>query len=352
MESIRQFSIGGKTVGQGCPCFLIAEIGLSHEGSLGIARAGIDAAADAGVDAVKFQTHIAEAESTRDEAFRVRVFPQDATRQDYWRRTQFTEDEWLDLRRHAQDRDLVFLSSPFSLEAVHLLQRVGVQGWKIASGETNNLEMLKGMIDSDLPFLVSTGMSYLNEIDETVRLLQDRRVPFILYQCTNRYPCPPEHLGLNLLQEFQARYGCLVGLSDHSGKIGAGLAASTLGACSLEVHVTFHRKFFGPDVSSSLPFEELALLADNLRYLEAARAHPVDKDEESRSLESVRSLFTKSVVAAIDLPAGVVLAPVHLAIKKPGTGIPAKELPSLFGKKTVRALKADEILTWNDIGDE
>lgn len=347
-----EIRIGHKTAGDGRPCFIIGEVGQAHDGSLGFAHSFIDAIADAGADAVKFQTHIPEAESTAEETFRVKVFPQDATRPDYWRRTRFTEPQWAELKSHADERGLVFLSSPFSIQAAEMLLRIGVKGWKIASGETNNLEMLRSMMGSGLPFLVSTGMSYMREVDATVALLREHNAPFILYQCTNRYPCPPEHLGLNLISEYRERYGCPVGLSDHSGRVCAGVAAHAMGACSLEVHVTFHRAMFGPDVPASLTVEELAQLVGDIRFLETARAHPVEKDAETKSLETVRNLFTKSLVPAKDIPAGTAIEADHLVSKKPGTGIPANERDKVIGKRAGRLLKKDELIHWCDLKDE
>ena len=141
------------------PCLIIAEVAQAHDGSLGAAHAYIDAIADAGADAVKFQTHIAEAESTPHEPWRVKFSKQDATRYDYWKRIEFTEEQWLGLKQHADERNLIFLSSPFSIEAVDLLTRIGVRYWKIASGEVSNLPMLEHILKTRLPIILSSGMS-------------------------------------------------------------------------------------------------------------------------------------------------------------------------------------------------
>lgn len=351
VEPIRQFKVGNRIVGEGQPCFIVAEIGLSHDGSLGAAHAFIDAVAEAGADAVKFQTHIAEAESTKEEKFRVDVFPQDRTRRDYWKRTQFSEEQWRGLKEHADKNGLIFLSSPFSLEAVDLLKRVGVAAWKVGSGETNNLPMLEELARSGLPVLLSTGMSFLEEVDEAVRVLQSQGVPLLVYQCTNRYPCPPEHIGLNMIEFYRARYGIPVGFSDHSGRVCTGIAAHCLGACSLEVHVTFHRKCFGPDVPASLTFEELKQLADSVRFMEVVYSHPVEKDQEAHGLEDIRGLFNKSIVPRVEIPAGKRFTLSDLAFKKPAKGIPAKDYAKVLGKRAIRNLKQDEFISWSDLAD-
>jgi N-acetylneuraminate synthase len=326
-------------------CLIVAEVAQAHDGSLGMAHAFIDAIANAGADAVKFQTHIAASESTPSEPWRVRFSPQDVTRYDYWKRMEFTEEQWRGLKRHAEERGLKFLSSPFSVEAVELLARVGVAAWKVASGEVSNAPMFERMAASGLPILLSTGMSPLREIDAGVERVKSCRAPLTVLQCTSIYPCPPEQVGLNLITFFRERYGCSVGLSDHSGTIYPGLAAVTLGIEVLEVHVTFSREMFGPDVTSSITTSELRQLVEGVRFIEKMKADPVDKNMMADKMAPMRSLFTKSIVAKADLPAGIVLNKEHLTVKKPGTGIPAHRLPEILGRRLRRNLVADELLS-------
>lgn len=332
-------------------CLVIGEVAQSHDGSLGMAHAFIDAIARAGADAVKFQTHIAAAESTPAEAWRVKFSRQDATRYDYWERMEFSEEEWQGLRQHAEERGLLFLSSPFSMEAVSLLERVGVAAWKVASGEVGNAAMLDRMAQGGKAVLLSSGMSPLQELDAAVERLAAHGVPTAVMQCTTAYPCPPEKVGLNVLGELRQRYDgrCAVGLSDHSGTIYPGLAAATLGAEVLEVHVALSREMFGPDVPASVTTGELKQLVDGIRFIEQMLAHPLDKDAASAEVAPMRRLFTKSVVARMEIPAGTVLREEHLAAKKPGTGIPAAELPALVGARTTRALAPDELLSYADL---
>ena len=333
----------------GQPCLIIAEVGLGHDGSLGLAHAYVDAVAAAGADAVKFQTHIAAAESTAAEPFRVEFSRQDETRYDYWMRMEFTERQWLELADHAREQDVIFLSSPFSIEAVELLDRVGTPMWKIASGEVSNEPMLDRIAETKQPVLLSSGMSNLAELDLTVRRLQDRGVSVGVLQCTTVYPCPPKKIGLNLLDMFRQRYNCAVGLSDHSGAIYAGLAAVTLGAEIVEVHVTMSREMFGPDVPASLTTSELRQLTDGIRFIEQMRANPVDKDALASELDGLRTIFTKSLVTRQSLEAGTVLALEHLAFKKPGTGIPAARLTEIVGRRLRRRVEADTVLSETDL---
>ncbi len=325
-------------------CVIVGEVAQAHDGSLGTAHAFIDAIAEAGADGVKFQTHIAHAESTPAEPWRVRFSRQDASRYEYWKRMEFSEEQWAGLRAHVGERGLRFYSSPFSIEAVELLARVGVAGWKVASGEVTNVPMLDRMAETGLPMIMSTGMSPMAEIDAVVAAVRDRGLDLTLLQCTSMYPTPPERLGLNVIGLFRDRYGCAVGLSDHSGTVHAGLAAAALGIDMLEVHVALSRQMFGPDAPASLTPEELKLLVEGVRFIERALANPVDKDAVAEELAGVRDVFTKSVVAAVDVSAGTVLLAEHLAVKKPGGGIPPEGLAAVVGRRARIDLPADTLI--------
>lgn len=337
--------MGARSVGDGHPCLVVAEVAQAHDGSLGTAHAYIDAAATAGADAVKFQTHIAAAESTPGEPFRVKFSKQDASRYEYWKRMEFTEAQWVGLSEHAKEKGLLFLSSPFSMQAVELLERIGVPAWKVGAGELSNLPILEKLKATGKPVILSSGMSPWGEVDAAVALLKGQCA---VLQCTTSYPCPPEKLGLNVIGELRERYGCPVGLSDHSGTIYAGLAAATLGANVLEVHMVFSRECFGPDTSSSVTTPQLKELVDGIRFIEAARANPVDKNQMAESMTDLRRMFGKSLVAAKPLVPGTVLKEGDLTVKKPGTGIPAAKLKETLGRRLKRAVAADALLAEDD----
>ncbi|MEJ7786022.1 MAG: N-acetylneuraminate synthase family protein [Solirubrobacteraceae bacterium] len=329
---------------------VIADVAQAHDGSVGLAHAHIDAVADADADAVKFQTHIAEAESRHDEPWRVRFSYEDDTRFDYWKRMEFDEDQWVGLRRHARERGLAFLSSPFSAEAFELLDHVGVCAWKIASGETSNPLLVEACAATGLPVLLSTGMSSWEEIDSAVALVRKRsQAPLAVLQCTSEYPTSPANLGLNVVQQIAERYGCATGLSDHSGTIFPSLAAVALGARVVEVHIALSRDMFGPDVVASVTPTELAELVRGTRLLDAALAAPVDKDAMAQRLEPTRELFTKSIVARQDLQAGAVLTQGDLVAKKPGGGIEPARLEELVGRTLRSPLPADQALRDEDL---
>jgi len=314
------------------PCFIIAEIGQAHDGSLGSAHAYIDAVAHAGVDAVKFQTHIAHAESTRHEQFRVKVFPQDNTRYDYWKRMEFTFQQWSDLAAHARDLGLEFLSTPFSKEAVDLLQMLDVSAFKIGSGDVSNFDLLDEIIATQKPILLSSGMSSYDELDITVGRIKAAGNKLAVFQCTTSYPCDAKDIGYNVLKVFKDRFKCPVGLSDHSGTIFPSIAAVTLGAKLLEVHSVFSKQSFGPDTKSSLDMNELKQLVDGVRFVEKGLANIIDKNKASKERKATKELFSRSAFYTRDMKAGSVFSEDCFAMKKPGGGMNVSMANQLVGK--------------------
>ena len=344
-----EFSIGNRKIAESAPALVIAEVAQAHDGSVNFAHAFIDAAAAAGADAIKFQTHIAAAESSAAEQWRVQFSRQDATRFDYWKRMEFTPEQWRALKEHAETNGLLFLSSPFSIEAIELLSDIGIRAWKIASGEVRNEVLLERLINTRLPVLLSSGMSSWAELDATVKRLKDAAIPVLLMQCTSAYPCPPERVGLNILAEMKARFHCEVGLSDHSGTIWPAIASIMAGGKVVEVHVTWDRTMFGPDTIASVTFAELKQMVEGIRFIETMVQHPVDKEVEAAGMDRMRRMFGQSLVAARELPAGTVLHAEHIATRKPLTGIPASDFSSVLGAKVRRNIAAGEFLQSADI---
>jgi N,N'-diacetyllegionaminate synthase len=331
-------------------CAIIAEVAQAHDGSLGMAHAFIDAAAQAGVDAIKFQTHIASEESTASEPWRVKFSKQDETRFDYWKRMEFSPEQWAGLKHHAVDKGLIFLSSAFSHAAVDLLRNLEMPAWKVASGELTNLPLIEHMAHDGKPVMLSTGMSPHDEIDAAVNTVRKAHSPLAIFQCTTQYPSPPESIGLNMLGELQARHNCAVGLSDHSGTIFPSLAAVAAHEAQLiEVHLTLSRDMFGPDVVASVTTDELQQLVEGVRFIEKMAAHPVTKDVVDPRAAPMRQIFFKSVVPLSDLPAGAKLNRDMLGLKKPGTGIPAAELERVVGRVLKHAVVKDTPLQQEDL---
>lgn len=349
MQPSEIFKIGHREVGPACRTFLIAEVAQNHEGSLGLAHAFVEAAAKAGVDAIKFQTHLAKAETTPAEPFRVPFSYEDTSRYAYWKRMEFSRDQWIELAAHARDRGVIFLSSPFSVEALRLLEEIDVPAWKVASGEVSNRLLLREMAATRKPILLSTGMSDLEEISLSVEEIRQYGCPLAVFQATSLYPVPLSKVGLNLLEEFRTTFRCPVGFSDHSGSIFPALAAMALGANLVEVHVTFHKDMFGPDMPVSLTFEDVCRLVEAARAFHEMAQNPVDKNAVAHELTDMRALFTKSIAPIRSLEAGTILEESMLTVKKPGTGILAEDLPRLLGRRLRHAVSPARLISWDDL---
>lgn len=328
---------------------LIAEIGQAHEGSLGIAHSYIDVLADAGVHTVKFQVHIAEAESSQFEPFRVKFSYEDDTRYDYWQRMEFTAQQWAGLKQHCEDKGMEFGASPFSLAAVDLLESIGVKNYKIGSGEVSNFLMLEKIARTGKPILLSSGMSSFDELDKSVEFIKGFGNEIQLFQCTTQYPTSAENSGLNVIPQMKQRYGLKVGLSDHSGTIYPSLAAVALGAELLEFHVVFDKKMFGPDTSSSLTIEQVKQLSQGVQYISTSLANPVDKDDTEKYTQ-LKAMFGKSLAVNKDIKAGQTIAFEDLESKKPaGQGISTTQYNTIVGKTLTRDLNKWDFITENDI---
>ena len=349
---MKTISIGKREIGPGAAPFIMAEVGQNHDGSLGMAHAYIDAVADAGADAVKFQTHIAAEESTYDEPFRVKFSRQDATRYEYWRRMEFSREAWAGLAEHAGERGLLFLSTPFSVAAVELLSALGMPAWKVSSGEVFNEPLLRAMGETGRPILMSSGMSAYADLDRQVAAVGKLTDDIALFQCTSAYPVSFETVGLNVIGEMRARYGCPVGLSDHSGTVYPGLAAMAGGADMLEVHVAMDKREFGPDIVASVTVDQLSEMVKARDAFHVMATHPVDKDAMAHGMANMRSMFSKSLATRAPLDAGAVVTEDVLTLKRPGTGISPEDKHKLIGRKLRRNVSPDRLLRWEDFGDE
>lgn len=329
--------------------YIIAEIGQAHDGSLGILYSYIDALASTGVDAVKFQMHIAEAESSIHEPFRVQFSLEDKTRFDYWKRMGFSLEQWKEIKLHCDSLDLDFICSPFSNLAVDWLEEIGVEQYKIGSGEVNNFLILEKIALTRKPVILSSGMSSYDELDQTVAFLKERNVDFSILQCTTAYPTQPEQYGLNVIQELKKRYNVPVGFSDHSAKTATCIAATALGASILEFHVVFDRQLFGPDSKSSLTISETKDLVLAVRNIADALSNPIDKNKMETFLP-LKQIFEKSLAVNKDLPKNHILTFGDLESKKPkGYGIDACRYQEVIGKSLNKDLNQWDFLNEGDL---
>jgi N-acetylneuraminate synthase len=327
--------------------YLIAEIAQAHDGSLGILHSYIDAVATTGVQAIKFQMHIAEAESSIHEPFRVQFSYEDATRYEYWKRMGFTLEQWKGIKQHCDEVGLDFICSPFSNRAVDWLEEIGVKRYKIGSGEVNNFLLLEKVVRTGKPIIISSGMSNFTELDQTVAFLRSKNASFSILQCTTAYPTQADQYGLNVINELKNRYKVAIGFSDHSAKISTGIAAVALGAEILEFHVVFHRSIFGPDAKASLTIEETKQLVEAVNDIYSATRSPIDKNN-SDNFNQIKSIFEKSLAVNKNLTKGHILTFDDLESKKPkGYGISATDFEKIIGRK----LNGDKI-QWDFLNED
>jgi N-acetylneuraminate synthase len=326
---------------------IVAEVGSVHDGSFGNASKLIETAAECHADVVKFQTHIAAAETLRDAP--MPPYFTGEPRFEYFERTGFSRHQWKLLKAHCEDQGIEFLSSPFSAEAVELLEELGVRRYKVGSGEVTNLPLLEVIAQTGKPVLLSSGMSTWAELDAAVETILRSHNQVTVLQCTSEYPCPYEEVGLNVMLEMRDRYNLPVGLSDHTLSMAASIAAVALGASVIEKHLTFSRRMYGSDARHSLEPNEFAELVQGIRAVETMLASPVDKDTKAAELGEMKTIFEKSVVSLVDIPAGTVLSADMLGVKKPGTGIPARRIKEIIGCKAARELPMDTLLREEDL---
>jgi N,N'-diacetyllegionaminate synthase len=327
---------------------LVAEIGQAHDGSLNIAHAMIDACANAKVDVVKFQAHVAEAESTLDEPFRIKFSYKDRSRFDYWKRMEFSFEEWKSLFNHAKKRGLYFMVSVFSEKAFEMINKLDVCAWKVSSGEISNVNLINRMIKTKKTIIISTGMSDNAEIKNTINFLKNKKAHFVILQCSTMYPTPLKYVGMNIVEEIKNKYKCLVGLSDHTGSVYPLVYGLSKKFALLEFHVTFHENMFGPDNSSSITFEELKDIVDFRKNFEILSNYRVDKNKIFNKFKLTKKIFGKSLSLKTSRNKNYIIKDTDLVSKKPGNGISPSQRNKIIGKKLKKNLSNNKLLRFDD----
>ncbi|WP_046020449.1 N-acetylneuraminate synthase [Magnetospira sp. QH-2] len=341
-------TIADRTIGEHCPCFIVAEAGVNHNGDLDRAFKLIDTAAEAGADAVKFQTFTAE-----------RVVSPQAPKAAYQERNAGTAESQFDMLKKLElsiadhralmdrcvERNLVFLSSPFDEEAVDLLDDLKVAAFKVPSGEITNLPYLHRMGRCGRPVILSTGMTNLEEVMAALDALTDRHdIPICLLHCTSNYPASPESVNLRAINTMQGKLGHPIGFSDHTEGIWIPIAAAARGACMVEKHFTLDRSLPGPDHKASIEPPELKALVEGIRLVESALGDGI-KCPQPEEMDT-RNIARKSVVAARIIPKGKVIEGDDLTLLRPGTGLPPGEFPKVVGRTAAREIKFGELIVW------
>lgn len=324
--------------------YIIAEVSQNHDGSLGQAHAFIDAVAQTGVDAIKFQTHIASEESTKYEPFRVKFSYEDATRYDYWKRMEFSKEQWKGLYDHAKNLGLDFLSSPFSEKALDMLDEIGIPAWKFGAGEVFNEPLMRKAISTKKPIILSTGLSTYDDIDKLVNLINENGNKVALLQCVTAYPSSPEMIDINQITELKKRYPCIIGISDHSSTIYPSLAAVTLGAKIVEVHVTMSKYMFGPDIKASVDVEQLAQIVEGSKFITKMLNTSINMRELDDNRANLRKMFSKCIYTTRQISKGEEITSDKVALKKPYNGAGFTDFSQIVGKKANRDIDEEKCL--------
>jgi N-acetylneuraminate synthase len=336
------FAIGSRVVGDGSPCFVIAEAGVNHNGDAELARGLVDAAAAAGADAVKFQTFMADqlaSPAAPKAAYQLETTSRDESQLEMLRRLELAPALHRELRARCADRGIQFLSTPFDEGSVDLLMDVGVPAFKVSSGDLTNEPLLARIARTGLPIILSTGMATMEEVEAAVRTLRDHGGERIaLLHCVSRYPAAPSEVNLAAMATMREALGLPVGYSDHTEGTDVAIAAVALGACILEKHFTLDRSLPGPDHRMSLEPGELVALVLAVRRVEAARGH--GRKEPAPSEAEVAAVARKSVVAAVDIPSGARLSASVLRVMRPGTGLPPSMWDQIVGRRTRERIPA------------
>jgi N-acetylneuraminate synthase len=326
---------------------VISEIGQSHDGSLNYVHSFIDEAAKSGVDIIKFQAHYADEESTKDDTFRTFTTHKKETRYQYWKRMEFTKEEWSNIYKHTKKRKMLFSSSVFSSKSINIMKKVGIE---ISSGESLNLNLVKEITKiSTKPVFISTGMSYQNEIDSISNFMKKKKNEFLLMHCTSEYPCNDKNIGINILNDYLKRYKCPIGYSDHSGGIEVPLLALQYNISAIEVHVMFDKKIFNPDASSSIDFTELKFLTSYLKKKTSILSSRRSKNSITDKLKKNRKLFSKSLALKNDMKKNQSVKFEDLTFKKPGTGLKVLDLKRIIGKKLLKNKSKTRLLKLSDV---
>lgn len=342
---MKRFKIGKRSIGREYPPFIIAEAGINHGGSFKKAMQLVDAAIEAGAECVKFQCHITEAEMLQ-----VDIRPGKTSGKRLWdiiKGCELTEAEEKKIKKYCDRKEIVFLSTPFSKEAVDRLCRMDVPAFKIGSGECNNLPLLEYMARLKKPMILSTGMNDADSIQRSLESIGKYGCPVMLMHCTSIYPTPYDKVRLGAIKELEERFGLPVGLSDHSEGIYTCLGAVAIGACVLEKHFTVSRKWPGPDISISIEPDELADLVSGAKAIWQGRGGTKTVLPEE---EPVIDFAHACVVAIRDIKAREIFSVDNIWVKRPGTGeIKAGSLDAVLGKKARSDIKKDTQIKWEYI---
>lgn len=339
--------VSGRLIGDDNPCFLIAEAGVNHNGELGLAYKLIDAAVKVGADAVKFQTFNAENMVTagaKKADYQLQTTSSAESQLDMLKKLELPSNGYSKLSEYCKTKRIIFLSSPFDEGSADLLDNLEVPAFKIPSGEITNTPLLRHIARKGRPLLVSTGMSNMDEVELAFKCIENEgNSEIALFHCVSNYPAESRYVNLRAMAIMKDCFNAPIGYSDHTLGIEIPIAAAALGAKLIEKHITLDRDMSGPDQRASLEPQEFGEMVRSIRSVESALGHG-RKEPADAELE-IAEVARKSLVASVDIPSGTILENYHLAIKRPGTGIPPYNLHKALGRMTVKDVNAGMLIT-------
>lgn len=338
------FAISGRPVGPGEKVFVIAEACDNHLGVLEVAKEMAREAKLAGADAVKYQHHLPDEEMLRDVPMSDNF---DKPLYEFLVDHALRLEDHVELMRLCKELGIIYMCTPFSYAAALELDSIGIESFKIGSGELTDIPSLQRIAELGKPMLLSTGMATLEEIDETVNALEDGPAPIGLMNCVSEYPPVYEDMNLGTIAVLQERYpDTVVGHSDHTPDLYTSFAAVALGAHAIEKHIILDKSQPGPDQSVSIDMDDLRSLVDGIRKVEVSLGS--EKSVHAREAD-IRAWAHRSVVSTRDIPAGATIEQEMVWTKRPGTGIPSKRMGEVVGRITARAIPANTLLSWDDL---
>jgi N,N'-diacetyllegionaminate synthase len=344
-----EIKIANKTIGEYSKSFIIAEAGVNHNGSIEMAKKLVNAAKEAGADAVKFQTFKTKnlvTKNAKKAEYQIKNSGEES-QYEMIKKLELSDSEFQEIAKYARDKGIIFLSSPFDTESVDLLDEMNIPAFKIASGEITNFPLLKHIAKKHRPVILSTGMSTIGEVEEALNLIEKYNDDIILMHCLTNYPAKKEDANLNVIKTLEYTFKRHVGFSDHTSGIEMSVAAVALGSCVIEKHFTIDKNLPGPDHKASLEPQELSEMVKAVRNVEKGLGNGIKKPTNDEI--KIKKLVRKSIVAKKDILKGSILTEEMLNIKRPGTGIEPKYLDELVGKELIEDVKKDDLLKWNQL---
>lgn len=346
----RAIRIDGRLVGSNQPCFIVAEAGVNHNGSVHIAKKLVDAAKKAGADAIKFQVFKARDVVTDNvplAAYQRKNIRGNLSQLRLLEKLELSGEDFCELKRYCGKKKIVFMATPHSREEVDLVARLST-AIKVGSGDLTNLPFLEHIAKKKLPIILSTGMSDIDEIEAAIETIKRYNDELVVMHCTTSYPASYDDVNLRAMSTLKERFGTLVGYSDHTLGLIVPMAAVAMGANVIEKHLTLDRRMRGPDHKASLEPKDFKEMVSSIRLVEKILGSKEKKPTKSE-IEIAR-IVRKSIVAKVDIPAGAIITKDMLAIKRPGTGIEPGHLGSVVGQRAKLHIRKDQKITWEMIG--